>query len=484
MNINTNLGSMLPLNCDLDKIAVIDLSKGAHSYSFKDIDQKSNAVARGLLSKNIKLGDRIAILSDNSAELISTFFGSMRAGIIPVLINTKITDVQIEKILIDTESKLLFTDQQKTFNINTVNFENDFNNFLDSGDFKIYEPTDTDISFIMYTSGSGGDPKGSILTHRGYLWTINRSVEYDKQWSSKRISMISAPLYHANGLSTFCGSFSGGATVVLLPKFNSLKCIDAIEKYRINTIFCVPTMIAMMVQEDCIKISDLTSVRHIKSASSHFGKHLSESVKQYFPNATVLNSYGITEVGPGLFGPHPDGLPRPINSVGYPANGIEYRIVDGILQIKSPSTMSSYLNQDKNFLTNDGFFITGDLFEIDEQGFYYCLGRNDEMFKCGGYRVYPSHVESILNSHTDVLQSCVVSVDDDIKGAKPYAFVILKKDQYISEESLKLYSIANGPAYQHPRKIWFLKEFPLTGSNKIDKKELVRQAIEQLATEK
>jgi acyl-coenzyme A synthetase/AMP-(fatty) acid ligase len=106
------------------------------------------------------------------------------------------------------------------------------------------------------------------------------------------------------------------------------------------------------------------------------------------------------------------------------------------------------------------------------------------MFKCGGYRVYPSHVESILNSHTDVLQSCVVRVDDDIKGAKPYAFVILKKDQYISEESLKLYSIENGPAYQHPRKIWFLKEFPLTGSNKIDKKELVRQAIEQLATEK
>lgn len=484
MNTNKNFGNILPTTCDLDKTAVIDLSGEPKSYTFKQINESANAIARRLIFKDIKKGDRIALLSNNSINLISTFFGSMRAGIIPVLINTKMIDSQIEKILLETKSKILFTDQEKKFNIETINFNKNFESFFDYGDFEIYQPLDDDIAFILYTSGSSGDPKGSMLTHNGYLWTINRSAEYDKHWSSKRISMISAPLYHANGLSTFCGSFMGGSTVVLLSKFNPLTCIDAIEKYRVNTIFCVPTMIAMMVQEDSIKTADLTSVKHIKSASSHFGEHLSEFVKQYFPNAVVLNSYGITEVGPGLFGPHPEGLPRPINSVGYPDAGIKYRIVDGILQIKSPSMMVSYLNQDNNCITEDGFFITGDLFRIDENGFYYCLGRNDEMFKCGGYRVYPSQVESILNSHVAVSQSCVIGIDDDIKGTKPYAFVILKKDHQVSEESLKSYAIENGPIHQHPRKIWFLKEFPLTGSNKINKKELIKLAIENLAIEK
>lgn len=484
MKQNNNLGNILPLNCDLNKIAVIDLSKEPQSYSFRQIDQRSNAVARGLMLKNIKVGDRISILSDNSVNVVSTFFGAMRIGAIPVLINTKLTDSQIENILIETESKLLFIDQNKKFNIQSVDFNN-FEDFLNPGEIDSYIPTDTDIAFIMYTSGSSGAPKGSAITHYGHLWAVKRFVEHDAKWAQKRISLICAPLYHANGLTTFEGSFASGETIILLPKFDSLICIKTIEQYQVNTMFCVPTMMAMMIQDEYIKTADLTSLRHIRSASSHFSKKLLESVKKYFSNAVVLNSYGITEVGPGLFGPHPEGLPRPITSVGYPAQGIEYRIIDGILQIKSPSMMSSYYKKAaEDSLTEDGFFNTKDLFQVDENGFYYFLGRSDDMFKCGANRVYPADVESILDSHPTVNSSVVLGLPDDVKGSKPYAFVVLENGKHASEDELKQYCLANGPAYQHPRRIWFLDQMPLTGTNKVNNNKLKELAIKMLANQK
>jgi long-chain acyl-CoA synthetase len=485
MNTNTNLGSILPLNCDLDKIAVIDLSKGSNSYSFKDIDQKSNAVARGLLSKNIKSGDRVAILSDNSINLISTFFGSMRAGIVPVLINTKLTNFQVENILIETKSKILFTDQQSKFNSETINFNNEFEKFLDHGDFKSYEPTDTDVAFIIYTSGSSGDPKSAAITHHGHLWAIKRNISYDSKWSHKSISLISAPLYHTNGLTTFEGAFASGATVVLLPKFNPLNCIKAIEEYKVTTVFCVPTMLSMIIQELCITTSDLTSVKQIRSASSQFNESLLVSIKEYFPNATVLNSYGITEVGPSLFGPHPEGLSRPITSVGYPVDEIKYRLKDNILQIKSPSMQLFNHNDCSNsFFTEDGFFNTNDIFKIDENGFYYFLGRNDDMFKCGANKVYPSEVQAILERHLSVNSSFVIGLPDDIKGFKPYAFVVLKTGKHTTEKELKEHCLSNGPAYLHPRRVWILDELPLTGTNKVNSRLLKDLAITNLANQK
>jgi acyl-CoA synthetase (AMP-forming)/AMP-acid ligase II len=465
-----NLGNLIHPNCDLDKVALIDLSSiTPRSYSFGDIDQLSNAVARGLGIKKIKAGDRIAIISNNSADLIATFFGSMRLGAVPILINTKLTELQIQNILTDSQSKLVFTDTNYKFNAETVNFKNNFTQFLNFGDFECINPTETDVAFILYTSGSTGTPKNIEVLHKNHIWAITRNVQYD-QWSSKRTSLISAPLYHANGLTTFEGSFLGQSTIVLLPKFDPLTCIRAIEKYQVDTMYCVPTMLAMMFQDTAIEQANLSSLKQIRSASSHLSQKLADTVKTYFPNASIFNSYGTTEVGPALFAPHPKGIPRPATSVGYPAEGIEYRIVDGILQIKSPSMILK--NENNQSFTEDGFFITNDLFKVDCDGFYYFLGRADDMFKCGGNSVYPNQVEEILESHPAVISAVVVGIEDDIKGYKPYAFVAVRKHTTIDELELKEYVLDHGPAYQHPRRIWFIDEFPLLAGNKIDKEKL------------
>jgi acyl-CoA synthetase (AMP-forming)/AMP-acid ligase II len=465
-----NLGNLIHPNCDLNKIALIDLSSDTpESFSFGDIDRLSNAVARGLDIKKIKAGDRIAIVSDNSSNLIVTFFGSLRLGAVPILINSKLTESQIQNILTSSQSKLVFTDTNYKFHIETINFKNNFKQFLNFGNFDCITPNDTDIAFILYTSGSSGTPKSIEIIHKNHIWAITRNAQYDP-WSNKRTSLISAPLYHANGLTTFEGSFFGQSTIVLLPKFDSLACIQAIEKYRVDTMYCVPAMLSMMFQTTAIEQSDVSSLRQIRSASSHISQKLADTVKRYFPNASIFNSYGTTEVGPALFAPHPDGIPRPATSVGYPAKGIKYRIVDGILQIKSPSMI---LNNNKNqSFTEDGFFITNDLFKVDDNGFYYFLGRADDMFKCGGNSVYPTQVEEILESHPAVLSAAVIGIEDDIKGYKPYAFVVVRKDTTIDELELKQYVLDQGPAYQHPRRIWFIDEFPVLAGYKIDKEKL------------
>jgi acyl-coenzyme A synthetase/AMP-(fatty) acid ligase len=311
-----------------------------------------------------------------------------------------------------------------------------------------------------------------LLTHKNHLWAISRNIKNDLKWADRRISLISAPLYHTNGITTFEGSFARQSTVVLLPKFDPIKCIQAIEAYQINILFCIPTMLSMMIQQEYIKTADLSSVQQIRSASSHLSNSLVTLIKQYFPKATIRNSYGLTEVGPALFGPHPTGIPIPSTSVGYPIQGIEYRIVNEILEIKSPSMMKSYKDGNQDSITADGYFITKDMFRTDQQGFYYFLGRIDNTFKCGGNSIYPSQVEEILESHPCVVSAVVLGLEDDIKGYKPYAFVIIDKNSTVSEEELKKYVLDRGPAYQHPRKICFIEEFPRVGGIKIDQQKL------------
>jgi len=470
-----NIGSIIDIKKNLNKTAIIDLSRSeTRFFSYKDIIDFSSSVAHLLVSKDIKPGDRVAILSQNSAEFVSCFFGIMKTGAIAVLINNKLTDNQIKKILDDCSPKILFCDKPINVRIETIDITDNFESIISQESYNDYIPTENDPAFILYTSGSYGDPKGAIITHHNHAWSIQRHGRYDKEWSEKRISLISAPIYHANGLTTIEGMIYGHATTVLLPEFNSRKSLEAIANFKVNTVFCVPTMIAMMFQEkDLLETLDLSSLRNIKSASSHLHDNLAEAIRKYFPNVTFTNNYGITEVGPGLFGPHPEGIPRPAGSVGYPAKGIEYRIVDRILQIKSPSMMTNYYKKEKNeMVTDDGFFITNDLFEIDENGFYYFLGRADDMFKSGGNRIYPSEVESILNQHQSVNSSFVLGMPDEIKGFKPYAFVVLKKDLKTTEQELIDFFLSKAPAYMHPRKIWFIDSFPLAGTNKVSKKSL------------
>jgi len=192
-----------------------------------------------------------------------------------------------------------------------------------------------------------------------------------------------------------------------------------------------------------------------------------------------------------VFGPHPKGLPQPELSVGYPHPSVEVRLVDdeghtatqGVLEMKAPSLMNGYHNRPDlpSPITSDGFYVTGDVFRRDEHGFHVFVGRTDDMFVSGGENIYPSYVERMLERHPDIAQACVVPVDDEIKGQKPVAFVILRPGRHPSDSEVKQYALKHAPAYQHPRFVWFVDKLPLSSTNKVDRTALKHEAEARIA---
>jgi long-chain acyl-CoA synthetase len=237
--------------------------------------------------------------------------------------------------------------------------------------------------------------------------------------------------------------------------------------------------------------TDLTSVEFVRMGSAPVSQSLMHALKRALPRAAVTNAYGTTEAGPVVFGPHPKGLPQPEMSVGYPHPQVQVRLIDahgrpaqqGVLEMKCPAVMLGYHNRPDvpAPITPDGFYVTGDVFRRDPDGFHYFVGRTDDMFVSGGENIFPADVERMLERHPAVSHAAVVPVDDDIKGQKPVAFVILKHGQAAGEDEIKRFALANAPAYQHPRSVWFVDALPLASTNKVDREALRRMAAERIA---
>jgi acyl-CoA synthetase (AMP-forming)/AMP-acid ligase II len=286
-------------------------------------------------------------------------------------------------------------------------------------------------------------------------------------------------------------AIAGHATIVLLPVFTARAYIEAIERHRCTWLTAVPPMIAMMLREaDLLAKTDLSSVEFVRMGSAPVSQSLMALLKRTLPTAAITNAYGTTEAGPVVFGPHPRGLPVPDMSVGFPHPQVQVRLVQGdnrqadqgVLEMKCPAVMLGYHNRPDVAapITADGFYVTGDVFRRDVDGFYYFVGRTDDMFNSGGENIYPGDVERMLEKHSDVSQAAVVPIDDDIKGQKPVAFIIPRVGHHPTADEIKRYALANAPAYQHPRFVWFLDKLPLASTNKIDRDSLRRLAEEHI----
>jgi acyl-coenzyme A synthetase/AMP-(fatty) acid ligase len=270
--------------------------------------------------------------------------------------------------------------------------------------------------------------------------------------------------------------------------------IRAIDRQRVDMVTSVPTMLALVMREtDELAKADLSCVTTAVTGSAPSTPEFFEQMHRLFPNAETANSWGTTESGPLGFGPHPDGIAKPMGSLGYPRKGIEVKFVggaetgatEGVLHIRTPALMTGYLNREADTRKRliDGWYDTGDVMRRDENGFVSFVGRADDMFQCGGENVYPGEVEKLLGRHPDVAQACVVPVPDEIKYQLPVAFVVPRPGTQPTEDALRRFALDNGPAYAHPRAVWFVDELPLAGTNKIDRKTLVDRAVAAYARE-
>ena len=418
----------------------------------------------------------------------------MRAGLVAVPVNFKFPRETIHFIIADAGAKLVFCDaaraQDCPDDAPRVIFGAAFEAFLDSGPFAAVLPAANEPAMFLYTSGSTGTPKGVVLSHQSHIWVVETRLV---PGLDRDVYLIAAPLYHMNALALAKLACAAYATIVLLPQFAARAYIEAIGRYRVTRLTAVPPMIAMMLRErDLMARTNLSSVAFVRMGSAPVSAALMAALHAALPHAAVTNAYGTTEAGPVVFGPHPRGLPQPETSVGYPHPQVQVRLVDGanrdadqgILEMKCPALMLGYHNRPEIAppITPDGFYVTGDVFRRDADGFYYFVGRTDDMFVSGGENIYPADVERMLERHPDVAQAAVVPIDDEIKWQKPVAFVIRKPGRALDADAVKRFALEHAPAYQHPRHVWFVDELPLASTNKLDRTALERMARERLGS--
>lgn len=485
-----NLGKLFDAHANADRPAIVDLYDAARprAWSFRKLDAACDACARGLVKAGLKPGDRVGILSLNRIEFVITLLGTMRAGLAAVPINIKLAPDSVAFILSDASARLVFAEpalkrlvpQELRVVELGISGAGGFDAFLDPGSFEAVQPAPDTVAIQPYTSGSTGRPKGVLLTHYGQNWS-RLILAHTRGTTEHDVVLVAAPLYHKNALNAIKQGLTAGATLPLLPQFSVERYIGAISRYRCTVISSVPTMISMVLaRNDLLEKIDTSSVRTVMMGSAPASPQLLADVRRAFPRAEPLVVYGVTEGGPVPLGPHPDGKPRPPGSIGVPYAGTEAKLVggtnpdEGELVVKNPGILLAYHNLPQETAMNlrDGWYYTGDICRRDAEGFYYYVGRIDDMFVSGGENIYPGEVEGLLARHPAVHQALVLPFDHEMKGQVPYAFVVLRAGVKLTEEELKQFALANGPAYQHPRRVFLLKELPLAGTNKIDRERL------------
>ena len=487
-----NLGQLFAGHASSDRTAIVDLRDAERParVRFSDLDAMCDACARGLKRAGVEQGDRLGIISLNRVEFVAALLGAMRAGVVPVPVNVKLPPETVSYILTDASAQLTFVEPEfkrlVSAGIRMIEFgrsgTQNFAELLDPGMFEPFEPLPDSIAVQPYTSGSTGKPKGVLLTHYGQNWS-RRILAYTRGTTEQDVILVAAPLYHKNALNAIKQGLTAGAMLVLLPQFSVERYIDAIGRYRCTIISGVPTMIAMILaRKDLLKRVDTSSVRTVMMGSAASSPQLLTEIKAHFPNAEPLVVYGVTEGGPVPLGPHPEGKARPQGSIGMPYPGTQAKLVggpnqdEGELVLKNPGILLGYHNlpEETEQRLRDGWYYTGDICRRDKDGFYYFVGRTDDMFVCGGENIFPVEVEVRLERHPAVHQALVMPFHHDVKGQVPYAFIVLRPGAHPSEDEIRQFALATGPAYQHPRRVFFLNQLPLAGTNKIDRERLRR----------
>ncbi len=485
--------------------------QGDTTLTFAELDGRCNRMANALASLGVKAGDRLALMFTNDHRFIEALFGAMRIGAVPVPLNIRMGDDALVYVIEDAEAQTLIVNAEMAEraqlllarliglkHIIVAGAQTDwslgYEELLQSVSPELpRRQTDPDeVCMQPYTSGSTGKPKGVLLTHGGQVWNADVLRKAAVLDHSER-ALVAVPLYHKNAMIGAVKPFLlAGGSVVILPGFDPLEVIKAIDRYRITYLTGVPAMYKLILErQDALRKYDVSSLRYALCGSAEVPEELLAEFQQVFPNATMAESYGLTEGGPVPVVPSRWGLKRR-GSCGQAFPGCDVRIVgkDGVTEL-GPNEVGEFITRNPGLAKGywklpevtaekfrDGWLYTGDLMRRDEDGFYYFVGRKDDLINVAGENVYPKEVEDILLRHSNVRDVCVVPAAHDIKGVVPVAFIVEQENGKTTEEEIKQFFFKNGAPYAHPRRVFFITALPLGGTGKIDRSQLKQMAKE------
>jgi len=495
-----------------DKIALIAKSV---DYSYATLKEKAENFAGYILRAGIKKGDRVAIYLDNSWQSAISIYGVTISGAVFLVVNPQTKSDKLKYILNDCQAKILVTaDNLKHEFSHALEGNENIKEVITTGDIvalkknphlKVARFGDAiavnpnltfpniipnDLAALIYTSGSTGFPKGVMMTHQSMVFTSWSLIEYLRLSETDRI-MLMLPLAFDYGLYQLIMAITIGGTLIIEQSYIFPATIyKNIEKYKPTVFPGVPTIYAMMIAANKENGLRFDCIEKITNTAASLPAEFIPDLKKIFPNALVFKMYGLTECKRVCY-LEPELIDQKPNSVGKAIPGTEVFLLSsegqpvpagetGILHIRGPHVMLGYLNKKElsaemlrdGQLPGEKILCSNDWFKMDEEGFLYFQGRNDDIIKTRGEKVSPVEIENLIYKIKGIKEVAVMGVPDVILGESIVVYATLHDLVQLSEKEVQKECIKHLEAFMIPKKVFFLDEMPKSSNGKIDKSEL------------
>jgi fatty-acyl-CoA synthase len=497
-------------NLTPDREALYDLTSGVR-YTYAELNERANRAGNFLRQEyGVQKGDRVSILAHNHVAYVDLLFGLGKLGAILAPLNWRLTSRELTYIVNDCKPKVLivgpefvpvFNDMKSAIQVeHVISLEEAgipgagrYEELVDqasSSEPVRPEVSDEDGYCILYTSGTTGQPKGAVLPHRQILWNaINTVISWGL--SEKDVSPVLTPMFHSGGLFVFLVPlFYAGGRIIMARAFDPDVSLQTIMEEKCTVILGVPTLFQAWMNSPCFAEAEFSHVHFFISGGAPCPPSLIEAWSKQ-KNVVVRQGYGLTEVGVNCFSMTDEDALHKTGSVGKPILHSEMRLVDtdgndvpagrtGELIIKGPHVCIGYWNNPTATAESlrDGWFHTGDMARMDEEGYFYIMGRFKDMIISGGENVYAAEVEAIFREHESVQDAALIGQPDEKWGEVGLLIVVLKPNRPASAEELLKFCQGRLARYKIPKQIEFVEALPYSPYGKVMKAELRKMFVE------
>ncbi len=471
---------------------------GDVELTYAELDDRSARLATLLREKGLAPGDRVGVMLPNVPEFPVAYYGVLWAGGIVVPMNVLLKRREIAFYLEDSGARILlgwhgFAAEARdgAADAGAEMIEVEPRSFAAA--LAEHEPTpglaDTeegDTAVILYTSGTTGKPKGAELTHLNLFRNADVSSRTTCEIAAGDVVLGALPLFHSFGQTVgMNASLMVGACLTLVPKFDPGEALETMQRDGVSHFYGVPTMYGALLHHPGRESYDTSALRTCITGGASMPVEVLRGFEDAF-GAIVLEGYGLSETSPVACSNHP-GRERKPGSIGTPLEGVEMRVVDeednevaqgevGEIVIRGHNIMKGYWQRPDATAEamRGGWFHSGDMARVDEDGYFHIVDRKKDLIIRGGYNVYPREVEEVLYEHPKIREAAVIGVPHDEWGEEIAAAVVLHEGEELAPEEVGAYVKERIAAYKYPRVVWFVEELPKGPTGKILKREIER----------
>ena len=490
-----NLASLLTESAERTSDAPA-IRLGDVELSYGELDDGSARLAALLREKGLEPGDRVGVMLPNVPEFPVAYYGVLRAGCTVVPMNVLLKRREIAFYLEDSGAKLLlawhgFLEEARdggadagaeTIEVEPASFAATLAGLEPAP--SLVDTAGDDTAVILYTSGTTGKPKGAELTHLNLFRNADVSSRTTCEIAGGDVVLGALPLFHSFGQTVgMNSSLKVGACLTLVPKFDPGEALATMQRDGVTHFYGVPTMYGALLHHPERESYDTSALRTCITGGASMPVEVLRGFEQAF-EAIVLEGYGLSETSPVSSSNHPD-MERKPGSIGTPIKGVEMKVVDeddnevaqgevGEIVIRGHNIMKGYWQRPDATAEamRGGWFHSGDMARVDEEGYFFIVDRKKDLIIRGGYNVYPREVEEVLYEHPKIREAAVVGVPHDEWGEEIGAVVVLHDDEELPAEEVSAFVKERIAAYKYPRVVWFLDDLPKGPTGKILKREI------------